>query len=127
LVGTPLRRVAPALVIPRFGLVVAYLAAAALTIVLVDAHSEKEQLELVALALWALASLLLGWGTGQPGWALLVLAVIAFAVPFGSQDPPVYHEAALMVVVAGSYGIVSAGLIVASALARLVADRGRRP
>jgi len=111
----------------RVVLVLAYLAAAAFTIVLADAHTENEQLEMVALALWGLASIALGWETRQPLWALLVFAVIAFTVPFGTQNPPVYHEAASMVVYALFMGIGSAVLIVASALARIIVDRVRRP
>jgi hypothetical protein len=62
----------------RITLVVIYLAAAALTVIVVNAHPENE-LEGAALVLWAFASLLLGWGTGQPLWALLVILVVAFA------------------------------------------------
>lgn len=110
----------------RILLAVAYLAAAAFAIVLFDAHTRNDDLEIVALALWALASLSLGWGTGQPLWALLVLAVIAFAVPFGSQNPPVYHEAAITVIFASYVGIASGALVVISALARIVFDRRRQ-
>jgi hypothetical protein len=66
------------------------------------------------------------WGTRQALWALLVLAVVAFAVPFGSQNPPVYHEAALTVVFALYLGFASAALIVISAVARLAVDRERQ-
>jgi len=48
----------------RVVLVLAYLAAAAFTIVLADAHTENEQLEMVALALWV--SPRSRWG-GRPG------------------------------------------------------------
>jgi hypothetical protein len=110
----------------RIVFVVTYLGAAAIALIVVNAHTENE-LEGAAIALWALASLLLGWGTGQPLWALLVFPVVAFAEPFGVQNPPVYHEAASMVIFAGFYGIGSAALIVVSALARMVVDRKRRP
>ncbi len=110
----------------RIVFVVTYLAAAALAVIVVNAHTEN-QLEGAAVVLWGLASLLLGWGTGQPLWALLVFLVIAFAAPFGVQNPPVYHEAASMVVFAGFLGIGSAALIVISAVARLIVDRLRRP
>jgi hypothetical protein len=106
----------------RILLVVGYLCAAAFAVVLFDAHTENEQLELVALALLGLASLALGWVTRQPLWSLLFVAVIAFAVPFGSQNPPIYHEAATTVVYAGIIGIASAVLIVISALAGLFVD-----
>lgn len=109
----------------RIVLVVTYLAAAALAVIVVDAHTEN-QLEGAAIALWVLASLLLGWGTGQPLWCLLVLVVVAFSSLFGVQDPPVYHEAASMVIFAGFFGMVSAALIVVSAAARMVFDRKRR-
>ena len=107
----------------RILLVFAYLAAAAFAVVLFDAHTENEQLEMAALVLWGLASLLLGWGTGQPLWSLLVVAVIAFAVPFGSQNPPVYHEAAITVIFGFYVGVASAALIVISALARMIVER----
>lgn len=110
----------------RIVFVVTYLAAAALALIVVNAHTEN-QLEGAAIALWALASLLLGWGTGQPLWSLLVFVVVAFSSLFGAQDPPVYHEAASMVVFAGFFGIGSAALIVVSAVARMVVDRKRRP
>jgi hypothetical protein len=55
---------------------------------------------------------------------LLVIAVVAFAVPFGSQDPPVYHEAAITFIYAFYVGIASAALILISALARIFMDRG---
>jgi peptidoglycan/LPS O-acetylase OafA/YrhL len=111
----------------RIVLVLAYLASAAFAVVLFDAHTENEQLEMVALALWGFASLSLGWGTGQPLWVLLVLGVIAFALPFGTQNPPVYHEAAITVVFALFMGIGSAAVIVVSALARIINDQVRRP
>ena len=107
--------------------VLAYLAAAAFAVVLFDAHTENEQLEIVALGFWAIASVALGWGTGQPLWSLLVIAVVAFAVPFGSQNPPVYHEAAITVIYAFYGGIASAALILVSALARIFMDRGSLP
>jgi TRAP-type C4-dicarboxylate transport system permease small subunit len=104
----------------RILLVLIYLAAAAFAVVLFDAHTENEQLETVALALWGIASLLLGWGTGQPVWSLLVVGVVALAIPFGEQNPPVYHEAAFTVIYASIFGIASAALIVISALARMI-------
>ncbi len=109
----------------RIVFVVTYLAAAALAVIVVNAHTENE-LEGAAVVLWGLASLLLGWGMGQPLWSLLVFVVIAFSAPFGSQDPPVYHEAASMVVFASFLGIGSAALIVISAVARMLVDRTRR-
>lgn len=106
----------------RIVFVVACLGTAALAVIVFNAHPENA-LEGAALVLWGLASLSLGWGTGQPLWSLLVFVVGAFSAPFGSQDPPVYHEAATIVVLAGFYGIGSAALIAVSAVARMVADR----
>jgi MFS family permease len=110
----------------RIVFVVTYLAAAALVVILVDANTGNGQLEIATMVLWGLSSLLLGWGTGQPLWALLVFLVIFFAVPFGAVDDYVYHEAPLLVVLAFIYGIGSAALIVISAVARMIADRRRR-
>jgi hypothetical protein len=107
----------------RIIFVLAYLAAAAFAVVLFDAHAENDQLEIVALGLWAIASVVLGWGTGQPLWSLLVIAVVAFALPLGSQNPPIYHEAAITVIYASLVGIASAALILISALARILVDR----
>ena len=115
------------MVVARIAVVLVYLASAALAIVVVDAHTENGQLEAGVMVLWGLASVLLGWLTRQPLWAMLVLAVIALSVPFGSQNPPVYHEAAIMLVLAAIYGIGSAALIVISALARMLFDQLRDP
>jgi hypothetical protein len=111
----------------RVVLVVTYLVAAAFAVVLIDANTGNVQSENAAIALWYCAAVLLGLGTGQPLWALLFLLVIAFAAPFGYQDPPVHDEAATMVFYAWFIGAGSAVLIVGSALARMVADRLRRP
>jgi hypothetical protein len=107
-------------------LVAIYLASAALSVVFYNAHPENA-LEEATAALWALSSLLLGWGTRQPLWALLVFLVVAFASFFGVQDPPVYHEAASMVIFAGFFGIVSAALVVISALVAMAVKHLRRP
>jgi hypothetical protein len=109
----------------RIALVATYLAVAALTVVLYDANTAN-QLETVAVVAWAFVSLMLGWGTGQPLWALLVVLVIAFAKPFGAQDPPIYHDAVSMTYFAVVYGVCSAALIVVSAVARIVVDWRRR-
>lgn len=109
----------------RIALVATYLASAAVAVIVFNANTAN-QLEIAAVAAWALASVLLGWGTGQPLWALLAVLVVAFAKPFGVQNPPVYHEAVTMVFFATVYGIGSAGLIVISAVARMVVDRRRR-
>jgi len=111
----------------RIAVVLIYLASAALAIVVIDAHSENERLETALMVLWGVSSVLLGWVTRQPLWAALVIAVVPFSVPFGSQNPPVYHEAPIMVVVAFYLGMGSAALIAISALARMLFDRLRGP
>lgn len=108
----------------RVALVATYLGAGAFSVICFNANVAY-QLELAAVAAWALSSILLGWGTGQPLWALLVVLVVAFAQPFGAQDPPIYHDAVSVVFVTSVYGAGSVGLIVVSALARIIVD-GRR-
>lgn len=103
----------------------AYLGVAALTIVVFDANMATE-METAATIAWAVVSVMLGWGTAQPLWALLVALVIAFAMPFGLQEPPIYHDAVSMVYVAVVYGACSAVLIVVSAVARMLLDWRRR-
>ncbi len=110
----------------RIVLASAYLAAAALAVVLFDAHTKNGELEIVALGLWGIASVSLGWGTRQPLWSLLALAVIAFAATLGTQSPPVYHEAAITAVYAAYMGIASAFLVVVGAAGRMLVDRSRR-
>jgi len=97
----------------RIALIMAYLASAAATVIILNAYSGDAGLSIVVdatLVIWAALSALLGWRTGQPGLALLALLAIPFAIPFGYPDHrfneayPVWFSVAL-------YAIASAALI----------------
>jgi hypothetical protein len=105
-------------------LVVTYLAGAAVAIILLNANSGGG-VEL-AIVIWAAVSLLLGWGTGQLGFAFLALLAIPFAVPFGNPDHYQYSEPLPIWWTAMIWSGVSACLIFSSALIRVVIDARRR-
>jgi len=73
----------------RIALIAAYLAGAAAAVVLLNANGGDGE---VAIGIWTVASVLLGWGTGQLGFALLAFLAIPFAVPFGYPDHYQYSE-----------------------------------
>jgi hypothetical protein len=108
----------------RIVLLVTYLAAAAVAIILVNADWANQQ---QAMVLWGLASVLLGWGTGQTRWALLAFLAVPFAVPFGFSNEFLGSDAPLVAFLAFMFGIGSAALIVISAGARMIVDGDRRP
>lgn len=74
---------------PRIALIVTYLTGAAAAVILLDANSGDGGL---AIVIWTLASVLLGLGTGQLGFALLALLAIPFAVPFGYPSHYQYSD-----------------------------------
>lgn len=116
----------------RFALTVTYLAGAAAAVILLNANSGNGEL---AIVIWAVASVLLGWGTGQLGFAALAFLAIPFAVPFGYPDHYQYSEPMPIWWSAMFCALISSCLIIASALiknvvdARIGADMGgrRRP
>ena len=73
----------------RIAFIVTYLAGTAAAIILLNASSGDGEL---AIAIWVIASALLGWGTGQLAFALLAFLAIPFAVPFGYPDHYQYSE-----------------------------------
>jgi hypothetical protein len=73
----------------RMGLILTYLAGAAAAVILFNANNGGDEL---AIVIWAIASVLLGWGTGQLRFALLALLAIPFAVPFGYPDHYQYSD-----------------------------------
>lgn len=73
----------------RIALVATYLAGAAAAVILLNANSGDGEL---AIPIWAVASVLLGWGTGQLGFAFLAFLAVPFAVPFGYPDHYQYSE-----------------------------------
>jgi hypothetical protein len=101
----------------RIAFVGAYLAGAAAAVILLNANSGDEEL---AIVIWAVASLLLGWGTGQLGFAFLALLAIPFAIPFGYPDHYQYSEPMPIWWSVMFCALISACLIFASALIRNV-------
>jgi hypothetical protein len=73
----------------RIAFVVLYLVGAALAVILFNANIGAGEW---AIAIWAIASVLLGWGTGYPTFALLSFLAIPFAIPFGYPDDYQYSE-----------------------------------
>jgi hypothetical protein len=104
---------------PRIAFISAYLVSMAAAVVLLNANVGTVEL---ALAVWAIVSVLLGWGTGQMFFALLAFVAIPFAVPFGypdnyefSEPLPIWWDAAIC-------SLLSAGLILIGAIVRLVVN-----
>jgi hypothetical protein len=99
----------------RIAFIVVYLAGAATAVVLLDANTGDDEL---AIGVWAIASVLLGWGTGKPGFAPIALLAIPFAIPFGypddyqySEPPPIWWGVAI-------FAFFSGGLIFLTALVK---------
>lgn len=107
----------------RIAFVVIYLAGAATAVILLNANSGDGEL---AIVIWAAASVLLGWGTGRLGFALLALLVVPFAVPFGYPDNYQYSEPMPIWWSAMICAFVSACLIFASALIKNIVEARRR-
>lgn len=109
----------------RIAFIVIYLAGAAAAVVLLNANTGDGEW---AVAIWAVASVLLGLGTGQPGFALLAFLAIPFAVPFGFPDDYQFSEPNPIWWSATVLAFLSAGLIFFVALMRRIAElRRRRP
>jgi hypothetical protein len=106
----------------RIAFIVTYLAGAAGAVVLLNANSGNGEL---AIAIWAIASVLLGWGTGQLGFAFLAFLAIPFAVPFGNPDHYQYSEPSPIWWSAMACAFISACLIFASALIKSVVEARR--
>lgn len=101
-----------------------YLATAATVVVLFDGNT---WVGAIGLVLWAIASVLLGWGTGQVAFALLALLPIVFAVPFGypnnyefSEPLPIWWSVAIC-------AFFSSILITLGAVAKLIVDHKKAP
>jgi hypothetical protein len=107
----------------RIVFIATYLACAAAAVILLNANSGDGEL---AIVIWAAASVLLGWSTGQLGFAFLALLAIPFAVPFGYPDHYQYSEPVPIWWTAMFCALVSACLIFASALIRNVVKARRR-
>lgn len=107
----------------RAAFIVTYLAGVTVAIVLLNANSGDDGL---ALALWMAASLLLGWGTGQLGFALLAFLAIPLAVPFGNPDDYQFSEPVPIWWWVMLCALPSACLIFAGALVKNVVDARRQ-
>lgn len=107
----------------RIALIVTYLASVATAVILINANSGDGVL---ALVIWAAASLLLGWGTGRLSFSLLALLAIPFAVPFGYPDHYQYSEPMPVWWAALFWALISACLILASALLKSTLEDRRR-
>ena len=107
----------------RLAFVVAYLAGAALAVVLLNANSGGEE---VAVAVWAVVSVALGLGGGRLDFALLAFLAIPFAVPFGYPDHYQYSEPLPIWWSVAVCAFFSAGLIFLTALVRRSVELHRR-
>jgi len=106
----------------RNAFILTYLAGAAAAIILLNANTGDGEL---AVVIWAVTSVLLGWGTGRLGFALIAVLAIPFAVPFGYPDHYQYSEPLPIWWSAMYYAFISACLIFASALIKNVFDERR--
>jgi len=111
--------------VTRIVYIVAYLAGVAAAVLLLDANTGDGEW---AVAIWAVASVMLGLGTGQPGFALLAFLAIPFAVPFGYPDNYQYSEPNPIWWGAAVLAFFSAGIVFFGALMRRIVElRRRRP
>jgi hypothetical protein len=104
-------------------LVAGYLAGAAAAVILFNANIGADE---GALAIWAIASVLLGWGTGKPALALLAFLAIPYAIPFGAPDNYEFSEPLPIWWTVAVCSLFSAGLIFLAALAKRIIETRRR-
>ena len=107
----------------RFAYVLAYLAAMAAAVILMDANDRGGN---AAIVVWGIASIALGLGTGQLAVSLLAFLAIPFAVPFGYPNDYQYSEPLPIWWGATICAFFSAGLIFVAALAKLIVETRRR-
>jgi hypothetical protein len=112
--------------VTRIGLIALFLLAAVAAIIIFNANVGAGE---AAIAIWAIASVLLGWGTGQLTFALLAFLAVPLAIPFGYPDNYEFSEPMPIWWGVGVCAIFSAGLVFLSALLKLVveAHRHRKP
>jgi len=108
--------------VPRIAFVVTYLGSAAAAVILFNANIGQGEL---AVAIWAAASVLLGWGTGYFSFALLAFLAIPFAVPFGYPDHYQFSEPLPIWWSTAVCAFFSAGLILLSAFTKLIVEARR--
>jgi hypothetical protein len=107
----------------RIAFVVIYLAGTATAVILLNANSGNGEL---VIAIWAIVSVVLGWGTGRLGFAFLALLAVPFAVPFGYPDHYQYSEPLPIWWSVMFCAFASAFLIVGSALIKKVVKAHRQ-
>jgi hypothetical protein len=107
----------------RIALILAYLAGAAAAVILLNANDGDAEL---AIVIWAVASVLLGCGTGRLGFALLAFLAIPFAIPFGYPDHYQYSEPLPIWWYTAFCASASAGLIFLAALTKRLIEAYRR-
>jgi hypothetical protein len=106
----------------RIAFIVVYLAGAAAAVVLLNANTGSGAW---AIGIWAVTSVLLGWGTGKPGFAPIALLAIPFAIPFGYPDDYQYSEPMPIWWGAAIFAFFSAGLIFLTALVKRATEHLR--
>lgn len=107
----------------RIVLVVTYLAGTAAAVILLNANSGDSGW---GIGIWAVASVSVGWGTGQLSFAFLPLLAIPFAVPFGYPDHYQYSEPMPIWWSVMFGALISTCLIFASALIKNVFEDRRQ-
>jgi hypothetical protein len=108
----------------RVAFILTYLLAAAAAVLLLEGNTGKGEL---AIAIWAVASILLGWGTGQPVLAVLAFVVVPFAIPLGYPNDYAYSEPLPIWWWVAVLSAFSAGVILLAAFARRIFELRRRP
>ena len=103
----------------RVAFIVSYLGGTAAAVFLLNANNGDEGL---AFAIWAVTSLLLGWGTGNLAFALLAFLAIPFAVPFGNPDHYEFSEPLPIWWTVAIASVFSAALILFGALVKRVVN-----
>jgi hypothetical protein len=98
--------------IERIALLLIYMAATVAAVVLANANTENSG---VAIAIWWVASVVLGWGSRAPALALLAFLAIPMAIPFGYVNNYLGSDAPWVPLFAAAGGAVSALLIALSA------------
>lgn len=105
----------------RAALLSIYLLALVAAILLVDAGESSG----VAIALWWIASVALGWRTKAPLLGLLALLAIPLAIPFGYADEYTGSEAPWVPLFAIVAGAISGLLVVLSSIVASIMGQRR--
>jgi len=109
----------------RVACILTYLIGAAAAVILLDSNTGAGE---AAIAIWAAASILVGWGTGRPVLAVLAFLAVPFAIPFGYPNAYAYSEPIPIWWSVAVLSFFSAGVILLAAFAKHVVElrSGRR-